>query len=403
MFFTQEKILSAAKEREVIFWGCSEDWVPKSKKLLGSVTRIVDIHHQTIKSPWMGLEVFSTEILDRMSSKYFVVITTGSVDSVTEMLNNYGFTPEKDFCYSPVFEDFSAATRLTKYSSKLIFTSSDYGAKDGNRGSLLGGGIYQLVFSENECTVDKLVSGSYRQAQFDGNKLYSVDYVKNELHVFGEDFKLQKALKLNLRHYTGLSVSENRIFLISSAEDVIQIYCKKGFTLLDVIPFSDKSYSGEGLHHLNDCFYSDGYLYFTYFSKSGIWRKEIFDGGLSYLDVENKNIYDVKSDLFQPHSPKIINNQLHFCESTKGYVFSSSWNRIAKVPGFVRGICYDNGYYAFGMSETLYMKRAKNIPNVMMNTGIFVMDEISGAMRFCPTPGIKNIHSVLSLTSSGGS
>ena len=108
MFFSQEKILSAAKNREIIFWGCSEDWVPKSKKLLGSVTRIVDIHHQAIKSPWMGLEVLSTELLEQMSSKYFVVITTGSVDSVTEMLNEYGFTPEEDFCYSPVFEDFSA-------------------------------------------------------------------------------------------------------------------------------------------------------------------------------------------------------------------------------------------------------------------------------------------------------
>ena len=46
-------------------------------------------------------------------------------------------------------------------------------------------------------------------------------------------------------------------------------------------------------------------LFVSYFSKSGLWRKEIFDGGVSEINLNNSNkITEVISGLNQPHSPK---------------------------------------------------------------------------------------------------
>jgi len=75
MFFNQQKILSAAKGREIIFWGCSEDWIPKSKKLLPTVKCAVDILHDKIGNDWMDLTVRPPEHLKNKSGFYYVVIT----------------------------------------------------------------------------------------------------------------------------------------------------------------------------------------------------------------------------------------------------------------------------------------------------------------------------------------
>jgi hypothetical protein len=259
----------------------------------------------------------------------------------------------------------------------------------------LGGGIYSLSINSGNGKHEKLVDGSYRQAEFSEGKLYAVDYVKCELHIFDSKYNLLLQKPLNLRHYTGLSLSDEHIFLISSADDVIQVYDRKDFTLLESVPFSSMSRSSEGMHHLNDCHYADGKLFFSYFSKSGIWRNEVFDGGISYLDLKTSEIIEVLSGLFQPHSPTLINNSLHYCESPRGHVYSASWNKLAELPGFVRSIAYANSFYFVGLSETLYMKRATNIKNVMMNCGIFIIDEKSGLCKFIQTEGIKSIHTVL--------
>ena len=397
MFFNKERIQYLAGDREVVFWGCSEDWVPKTQKILPQVSRIVDINKALLKDSWRELTIMDPDEIKNQQDNIFIVITTGSVDSVVAHLLELGFIAERDFCYSPFFEDFSLASQLTNLKTELIFTSSDYGTRENVRGSSKGGGIYKLSIDGDEFFIDELMSGSYRQAQFYSDKLYAIEYVKNELQLFDSKFAMVRNIKLSSRHYTGLSVSDSKLFLVSSADDIIEIYERETLALLKQVPFSEKSFSDEGLHHLNDCYYDEGRLFFSYFSRSGAWRKEIFDGGISFLDIESDEIVEVQSGLFQPHSPKIINDALHFCESPKGKVYSSSWETIAQTSGFVRGIAYQNGFYFIGQSETLYMKRAKSIGNVMMNSGIYILEEQSKCMRFYPTFGIKNIHCVLSI------
>jgi hypothetical protein len=48
----------------------------------------------------------------------------------------------------------------------------------------------------------------------------------------------------------------------------------------------------------------------------------------------------------------------------------------------VRGIAYQNGYYFIGKSLTLCMKRAKSIVNVMMSSGVYILEEQSKSVHF---------------------
>ena len=65
-----------------------------------------------------------------------------------------------------------------------------------------------------------------------------------------------------------------------------------------------------------------------------------------------------------------------------------------ELPAFVRGILKVKSGYLLGQSETLYMKRVKKKPYLMMNSGINIFDNNSGLLRFYPTFGLKNIHSL---------
>ena len=48
--------------------------------------------------------------------------------------------------------------------------------------------------------------------------------------------------------------------------------------------------SKPGGHHINDLYFLDGMLYFSYFSKMGKWKMGLLDGGLSYIDSHQDNI-----------------------------------------------------------------------------------------------------------------
>ncbi|EGV27996.1 hypothetical protein ThidrDRAFT_4220 [Thiorhodococcus drewsii AZ1] len=396
MFLKKEDILGAAGEREIIFWGCSEDWVPKSKKLLPFVVLAVDINWERIGEKWMDLKVTSPSKILEKRDQFFIVITTGSYESVEEVLQISGWQPGLDYCYSPVYLEFKNSRSVSEVSGKLLVASSDYGVSGDYRSSRLGGGLYQISFNCGYITeINRLSEGSYRQGQFSDGAYYTIDYVKNEFQVFDSDWNQAENILLNLRHYTGISVDNGYAYLISSAYDCIEILDIKYKKIIHRRQFSDRSGKrGEGLHHLNDCCFRDGVLFFSYFSRSGVWRNEIFDGGISFFDLKEDRILDALGGLFQPHSPTMINDQLHFCESPRGYVYASSWERLCSFPGFVRGLDYRNGRYFVGQSETLYMKRAKNIPNVMMNTGVYCVDSSSGSARFLAIDGIKNVHSV---------
>ena len=126
------------------------------------------------------------------------------------------------------------------------------------------------------------------------------------------------------------------------------------------------------------------------FSKD--WRNDIYDGGISVLELSNRKITDILHNLFQPHTPMIINNSLHFFESTLGKFYTSSHDQPFQGNGFLRGLDMFDDNYIIGQSETLYMSRAKSLNHIILNSGIYVYNHQSKLTRFFDTSGIKNIH-----------
>ena len=67
---------------------------------------------------------------------------------------------------------------------------------------------------------------------------------------------------------------------------------------------------------INDLTIMDDLLLVSYFSKSGLWRKGIFDGGVSEINLNNYKIIKLISNLkVKPDSPEVINNKICVLDS----------------------------------------------------------------------------------------
>ena len=86
-----------------VFWGCSEDWVPKSIAIYSDVTKIVDINADQFDN-FFGLEVISPESIKQevISNNVSIIITTGSYDSVKELLESWGLKEGYNFFISHI-------------------------------------------------------------------------------------------------------------------------------------------------------------------------------------------------------------------------------------------------------------------------------------------------------------
>ena len=98
----------------------------------------------------------------------------------------------------------------------------------------------------------------------------------------------------------------------------------------------------DGQCHINDITVLGSSLLVSYFSRSGLWRKGIFDGGVSEIETDSKNINDLISNLSQPHSPEVIDGQIYILDSFNKYLLLGT-KKISKFSGFFK---LDNNMYS---------------------------------------------------------
>ena len=181
-----------------------------------------------------------------------------------------------------------------------------------------------------------------------------------------------------------------------------QLICPEGydnekFKLLDKIIFSDKSKQfADGQCHINDITTMGSSLIVSYFSRSGLWRKGIFNGGVSEIETNNNNkIQDLILGLNQPHSPEIFEGQIYVLDSLNKNLYHGT-KIISKFHGFIRGLASDGNCFYIGQSEDMYLSKemGQNINVTMCNAGIFQLDINKNISRFLSTPDIMNIHDI---------
>ena len=397
------------KEKKNIFlFGRSEDWVPKTlNKLAKDKYKIIILDNNPFykDSSFLNLNIKNPNILENFNPDQDFVIITAEFESIIPELEKYNLLPGKNFCCTPEIEEWGKLQEIKKNSSNIIFSSSDYFDLGKARSSKLGGGIFTGNIADQY--YEKKLDGQYRQIIKFKNYYYVVEFIKKELHVFDKSFKIiekynldQSKDKKELPNYCGIThiPEKESFFVANAASDEITIYDDKNFKFLDKIVFSDKAKKIEnGQCHINDITTMGSNLLVSYFSRSGLWRKGIFDGGVSEIEIDNNfKINDLITNLSQPHSPEIIDGQIYVLDSFNKYLYFGT-KKVSKFPGFIRGLSYDGSYFYIGQSEDMYLSKdmGSNIDSTMCNAGIFQCDISKNISRFLSVPDVMNIHDII--------
>lgn len=391
---TWAQLQSDTKGRKVFLYGRSEDWVHKAVKGLGTkIAGIIDRDTAYHGKFYRGLPVLPIEKVNH-SADVFFIITAGDFGGIIERLEELGYKSGIDFACSPDFRDYEVLGRLKNFSQKVLISSSDYNDRKRARSSWLGGGLYMVDTGTEE--FDRVAEGSFRQFEKLGDgHIAAVDYVDKKLVVFTPDFKIDHSINLDLPNYCGLSVCDQtgNTTIVNAGSDEILTYDSKNWTLLHrrKLRFGSHKYN----HHLNDCAYYEGVLYVSYFSFSGNYKIDVFDGGVASVDpLTDQDPEPILKGLWKPHTPRFFDGKLYALDSMTGRLVSGKTNFKAKFPGFVRGMDKSLQYFVIGQSEDMYVSERMNIETVMLNAGIYIYDVEYNASRFIQTSGLMNIHDV---------
>ena len=142
--------------------------------------------------------------------------------------------------------------------------------------------------------------GQFRQVVRASSGYYAINFVKKEVVKFNSNLNVLNKFKIYQKNkntkYCGLTYDEKKqvFYMVNTTSDYIEIFDKnlkiRWNLFLEKNTEKNLYYFNEGVCHLNDIVFFDGKLYVSYFSLTGRWRDNLFDGGLCEIDpVTHKN------------------------------------------------------------------------------------------------------------------
>jgi hypothetical protein len=392
-------VSAVTQDREVVFWGRSEDWIPKCTPHVNAAY-IIDSDESFYGEKYLGLSICPSVKLEKSDQKPFVIITTGDFSNVGSTLDDIGYVSGLDYCYCPEYSDFQSLVSLREKTFKVIFTSGDYKTGKATRVSHNGGGLYHAEFSVLNSDIHKVADGQYREiVRYDGGYA-AVEYTQCRIDMFSDDLELVNSIPLPRSHFCGLAWSQayGKFYVANASTDIVHIFDVEGNDAGEINFGSKSDNEGNSRYHINDLDLFGDSLFVSYFSESGFWKYDVFDGGVAAFDLETLDKSTLYQGLWQPHTPRVIRGKLHILDSFRGLLYNRPGVPLAEFPGFIRGVDFRDGYYIVGQSEDMYMSRKSGLSNnIMNNAGIWLFDEDSKGSRFYDCAGICNIHSVLFL------
>ncbi len=396
------EVESLAAGRSVVLYGRSEDWAHKAiRNSPVPPVFIVDRDPAYRDTKYRDLPVMPIEDLSNPRD-FFFVITAGEFHGIVELLERLGLKPREDFICSPDYRDYHDLLALRTLSPTVLVSSSDYRDSARARSSSLGGGLYLLNMESGNLTC--VFEGSTRQiARVHGGKLAAVDYVARQLIVFDGGFAVEQRVDLGQANACGLAYSDHHGFVIvaNSGRDTVSVFEVENWRMVQEISMGT-GWAGSGGHHLNDLAIDGDVLYASYFSWSGGFKKGVFDGGVAAWDLSDlaKGPTPILSGLWKPHSPKVIDGDIHVLDSMRGELRTGRPKPKARWNAFVRGLDSGGGVLVVGQSEDMYITERINgsEETVMANAGVSVMRnkrDMIPMSRFVATPQLMNIHDLI--------
>jgi hypothetical protein len=401
-----QEINQTTHSRNVYLYGRSEDWVHKAIVRLSTQPKcIIDRDTCYHGTEYLGLKVVPIEEVDHDPDAFFV-ITAADYGGIVEALEDRGYRKSINYAISPDFSSYEVLCTMRDHQARLLLSCSDYNDQRRARSSKRGGGIY--ILNTQSLELEKVITGSFRQVIKADDKYIAVDYVEKLIVAFDNKFSITMTANLDLPNFCGIGKDEQTgcIFLANAGVDIICIHDSSSLKKIGEVKIRPPISLKNSSHHLNDFYICDGIIYFTYFSRLGQWKQGIFDGGLSaiscasLIDKHEMTLPEpLIGNLWKPHSPYILNNEIYALDSMRGYLMKGSNERLAKFPGFIRGLDHDGRYFYVGLSEDMYVVERGDPHGCMLNAGVFAFDSENHAFRFFPANGIMNIHSIKVLDS----
>jgi hypothetical protein len=396
-----QELNRAVNDKRTIFFGKSEDWCEKTlHRISFPVEYIVDNNENLEGTKFVDIPVHLPQKLEEEDkNKLYIIITSGAYETIIPQLKSYGFREGEHFCCSPAMLNLKILSDIHQYKQRVLVSSPDhtfYGELDKN--SEKGGGVY--IYNTEELNYEKVISGSFHQIS-KGKGVYYIIHHFNGVYIFSEDLKTHENFPLpknSKPHGVSYCPKRNLILAANSGRDAITFHDADSYELLDEIRISEK-YEESGLeqHHINDMFVKDDSLFVSFFSFSGYWRYDVFDGGIAEYDLRDisKEPKILVKDLWMPHSVRIINGSLCYLDTMRGKFYKSTNKVSGEFPGFVRGISFDGQYYFIGQSENRYFDRLAGISNhISLNAGFYLFDDDSKACKFFSMPHLRQVHDV---------
>lgn len=401
---TWTEVNSLSRNKRIVLYGRSEDWIPKTlQKIYTPPVYIVDRNPIYHGSKYKGINVVPPDsLISDTKDDIYIIITSGVYEGIIAFLVENEFVPGVNFCCCPEYHDFYILDEIRNYECEVIVSCSDYHDNTMTRFSRAGGGLYKYYIGPNK--LERLIKGSFRQIVAAGDYIYAIEYVECKIYILDREFNIIEKRDLNEANCCGVEYDPVRdlIIVVNAGSDTLSLYSAVDFKLVERIDYSNKNKS-DGVtsqHHLNDACISGDYVYVSYFSHSGNWKKSIHDGGISELDLNDltKAPVQIVSGLWKPHTPKMLNGELCYLDSMRGTFHTNNQVVAGEFPGFVRGLAFDGRFYYIGQSEDMYMsKRFKKTNNIMLNAGFYLFDTETKASRFYPMLDHMNIHDLMIL------
>jgi len=398
MWLSWDEIKKKQGNRPIVFFGAAEVYIRQSLPQVSPVAFVVDNDPQEQQSTVEGLEVKPPGVIAGKSADYFVIISSGSYDSISAELDAAGFSAGEDYACCPVVDNARFLERLHSVSRKLLLTTQDHSFYKGGA-SQPSGGLYLLDVASG--ALDKKLDGNFRQICRAGDRYVIVDEIRGPLIVSLDYEVLHRFGAAETAKACGVDydAERNQIFVANTKRDVVSVYDAQSYALVREIAISRFPKKTVHNHHINDLCVHEGYLYVSMFSLSGCLQQWAMDGGVMQIDIDNpEHRCDISLNLYMPHSVKFLNGKLAYVESMYGRVMKNSRHVLCEFPGFVRGFCYDGEAFYVGQSEFRYLDRLQGIRNfTIAEPGLYVYLERAGAARFINLPGLRQLHDIMIL------
>lgn len=378
-----------------MFWGAS-NWVQRVKLTTSSASfKVIDSSPAVV-----GTYYEETVVEDANAYEYetgdLIVITTSYYAEIVEILLSRGLIPGDQFVIAPVFNSRRKRDELRNLNFSLLVSSPETLGEFG--GGSKGGGLYK--FETSSGNVRRLHPGKGRGiASLSGGEYAWVDMLSG-VKILNREFEIVR--KFSIRpglqpHGIAFDSSRGELVLVQPASSSLGFYDPVSGESTGELAI-DKSRVDGDFFHLNDIEIDGDLAYITMFSKSGLWRRDYFDGTLATIDLASRRVLSMGSgDLWMPHSPKVTSGQLRFVESMTGTIKSGKPGSDLKVGGFLRGLTGAGDKLIAAVSEHRYPEDASQSDAVIpLSAGIHLVDIESKMSRFWGL-NLESIHDILLL------